>query len=213
LDDQYWAGTLISDLGVVVYHQGDYTSAREYQEQSLVIFQKYGNIEIISQTLDRIGEIARLEGDYERAEEYYETCLHNYQELGMRLEIASNLHKLGYIAQHHGDFQKAHSRFKESLSIQREAGNKQGIAECLGGLAGLAAVGDQPVRALRLFGAAQALLDTAKIPLAPTDLLEWKRNQSIACAQLDETTCNQAQEQGRAMQMEQAIELAFEDNS
>ena len=210
LDDPYWVGTLNSDLGVVAYHLGDYPSARQYQEESLALFQKDGNIEIISQTLHRIGELARLEGDYGRAEECYETCLHNYQELWMKLEIASNLHKLGYIAQHNGDFQKARTRFQESLSIQREVGNKQGIAECLAGLAGLAAAEGQPVRALRLFGAAQAVLDAARIPMAPADLVEWQRDHALACAQLSQATCEQAQEEGSKMVMEQAIEYALQ---
>ena len=212
MDDPYWVGTLISDLGMVAYHQGDYSSARAFQEQSLVIHQKYGNIEVTSQTLHRIGEIARMEGDYGRAKECYETCLRSYQEIGMKLEIASNLHKLGFIAQHEGDLQKAHSRFRESLAIQSEAGNKQGIAECLAGLAGLAAVARQPVRALRLFGASRALLDAAKFPLAPADVLEWQRDHAVACGQLDESAVQQAQAEGRAMSMEQAIDYALQED-
>lgn len=213
LDDQYWVGTLISDLGIVSYHQGDYGSARDYQEQSLVIFQKYGNPEVTAQTLNRIGDIARIEGNYERAEECYETCLKTYQEIGVKLEIASDLHKLGYIAQHHGDLQKARSLNKESLSIQHESGNKQGIAECLAGLAGLAAVANQPTRSLRLFGAAQALLDACKAPLGLADQVEWNRDQAIARGQLAEANCIQAEVEGQAMEVEQAIEYALSENS
>jgi tetratricopeptide (TPR) repeat protein len=210
LNNQYYVGTLISDLGMVAYHQGDYRSARAHQEKSLEVFQLFGNSDVISQTLHRIGELARLEGDYQRAGECYEICLHNYREVGMKLEIASNLHKLGFIAQHYNDFQKARSLFDESLSIQRETGNKQGIAECLASLAGLAAVTSQPTRALRLFSAAQTLLDTTRAPLAPADLVEWKRDQAIARAQLDDAACIQAQAEGRAMGLEQAIAYALE---
>jgi predicted ATPase/class 3 adenylate cyclase len=210
LDDPYWVGTLISDLGMVAYHQGDYASARKYQEQSLALFKDLGNNEITSQTLHRLGEIARLEGDYTRAEECYETCLHIYQEMGMKLQIASNLHKLGYVAQYHGDFPKARKRFSESLSIQREAGNKQGIAECLAGLAGLAAVTEQPMRAIRLYAAAQAVLEASNIPLAPADLVEWQRDHARACAQLEQAACDQAREEGQKMGMEQAIEYALQ---
>ena len=211
LDDPYWEGTLVSDLGMLAYHQRDYATARRFQEQSLAMFQDLGNNEITSQTLHRIGEIARLEGDYARAEECYETCLQNYQKLGMKLEIASNLHKLGYIAQYLGDYPKAHARFAESLLIQREVGNKQGIAECLAGLAGLAAVQGQPMRALHLYAAAQAVLDASKVPLAPADLIEWQRDHARACAQLDPAACEHAQEQGRKLGMEKAIEVALRE--
>jgi non-specific serine/threonine protein kinase len=209
LDDQYYVGTLISDLGMVAYHQGDYRAARLYQEESLAVFQKHGNSEIIAQTMHRLGELARLEEDYDRAEEYYESCLSTYREIGIQLDIASNLHKLGYIAQRKGDFELARARFTESLSIQRQAGNKQGMIECLAGLAGLAAATGQPTRALRLYGAAQAWLDSTGMPLAPADLVEWQRDQTLACGQLDEAACLQAQAEGRLMTAEQAMEYAL----
>ena len=47
------------------------------------------------------------------------------------------------------------------------------------------------------------------MPLAPADLVEWKRDQTIACGQLDEAACLQAQAEGGAMSAEQAIEYAF----
>jgi predicted ATPase/class 3 adenylate cyclase len=209
LDDQYYVGTLISDLGMVAFHLGDYSSARSHQEESLAIFQELGNSEVISQTLHRLGELARLEGDYGRAEECYESCLITYMRIGMRLEIASNLHKLGYIAQHKGDYPKALARFRESMEIQSEAGNKQGIAECLAGFAGLAAVTGDPGRSLRIFGAAQSLLDASGIPLSPADLAEWARDQAAACRQLDAAACLQAQEEGRSMPLDDAITYAF----
>ncbi len=211
LGDQYWEATLISDLGMVAYHQGDYRSARTYQEQSLVLNQKYGNIDATAQTLHRIGDLSRLEGDYRRAEECYETCLRTYQEIGLKLEIASNLHKLGFIAQHLGDLKKALSRFHESLGMQCEMGNKQGIAECLAGLAGLAAVQNQPERSLLLFAASQALLDSIHAPLAPADRVEWQRDYALACAQLDEAACLWAEEEGKRISTEQAIRLAEEE--
>jgi tetratricopeptide (TPR) repeat protein len=210
INDQYYVGTLISDLGMVAYHQREYASARLYQEKSLAIFQKQGNVEVISQTLHRIGELARLEGDYGKAEEYYETCLTNYRELGIKLEIASNLHKLGYVAQHYGNLGKARERFEESLSIQRQAGNKQGIAECLAGLAGLAAITGQPERALRLFAAVKAFLEVTGVPLAPADLVEWERDQKVALTQVDESQFTQFWSEGGAMDLDRAIEYAVQ---
>jgi predicted ATPase/class 3 adenylate cyclase len=209
LNDFYYIGTLTSDQGMVSYHMGDYVQARLYQEQSLEIFQKYGNPEVIAQTLHRLGELARLEGDYRRAGELYESCLKTYREIGMPLEVASNLHKLGFVAQFHGDFKKAFDFLTESLTIQREAGNKQGIAECLAGLAGLAAATSQPERALRLFAVAQALLDATGAPLAPADLVEWERDQTLARGQVDEATYTWVWSEGMAMELEQAMKYAL----
>ncbi|HEY3310599.1 MAG TPA: tetratricopeptide repeat protein [Anaerolineales bacterium] len=212
LNDPYWVGTLISDLGMVAYHQGDLKLARKYQEQSLEVFEEVGNEEIIAQTIARIGEIVRLEGDYTNAKECYEKSLSIYQALGMKVDAASCMHKLGYVAQYHGNFQKARSLFTASLSIQREVSNKQGIIECLAGMAGLAVVENQPERALRLYGAAQALRDATHFPLTPTDLAEWKRDQTLAEGQLDEAGRMRARLDGQAMGFEKAIEYALCDN-
>ncbi len=209
LNDFYYIGTLTSDLGMVAYHTGDYVQARRYQEESLAIFQKYGNPEVISQTLHRLAELARLEGNYQRAGELYETCLKTYRDIGMQLEIASNLHKLGYIAQHHGEFQKALEFFTESLNLQRKSGNRQGMAECLAGLAGLAAVTEQTERSLLLFAAAQALLDATGAPLAPADLAEWERDFAIAQGRLDEAHRARLWAEGQAMGLEQAMKYAL----
>ena len=209
LNDFYYIGTLTSDLGMVAYHMGDYAQARRYQEQSLAVFQKYGNPEVISQTLHRLGELARIEGDYQRAGELYEDCLRTSREIGLQLEVASNLHKLGYVAQYQRDFRKAFDFLTESLNIQRESGNKQGIAECLAGFAGLAAVSGQPERSLRLFAAAQALLDATGAPLAPADRVEWERDQAVARQQVDEATYCQYLVGWNSMDPEKAIGYAL----
>lgn len=47
------------------------------------------------------------------------------------------------------------------------------------------------------------------MPLAPADLVEWKRDQTIACGQLDEAACLQAQAEGRLMTAEQTMEYAL----
>ena len=50
-------------------------------------------------------------------------------------------------------------------------------------------------------------------PLAPTDLVEWKRDQALACEQLDDVICEKARIEGQTMTVEQAIEYALSENS
>ncbi len=209
LQDQYYIGTLISDLGLLDYHEGDLVSARSRQQESLEIFSKLGNPDVIAQTQNRLGELARLAGDYDQAARLYESSLEISERLGFKLEVASGQHKLSYIAKRCGDFKKARSLLRESLSVQQEVGNKQGIAECLAGFAGLAVATGQPERALRLFAAAQALLDSVSLPLAPAARAEMEQDRAFACSQLDEPACSKAAARGRELTVEEAILDAF----
>lgn len=93
--------------------------------------------------------------------------------------------------------------------MQREAGNKQGIAECLVGLAGLAAVAGQPERAARLFAAAEALLDAIGAPLSPADRAESQRDLAAARAQLDSAAFAAAWDAGQVMSLEWAVDQAL----
>ena len=211
LQNQEISSALISDLGMVAYHQNDYTTARSRFEESLTLYQKQGNTSYIAENLNRLGDLARLEGDYARATELYEESLARLRQIKDHLGTASGFHKLGYVAQHRRDYPTAQKVFTESLTQQQKLGNKQGIAECLAGLAGLAVALEEPERAVRLFGAARALLDAIGAPLAPADRAEWERDERIARAQLDGATFNAAWAKGQKMTLDKAIDYALEN--
>ncbi|MBI5031384.1 MAG: tetratricopeptide repeat protein [Chloroflexi bacterium] len=203
--------TLVSDLGMVAYHQHDYATARARFESSLEFYRQRGNQGYINENLNRLGDLARLDGDYARAENYYATSLECARQLQDPLMSAANLHKLGRVAQYRMDYALAQKYLAESLKLQTESGNKQGIAECLAGFAGLSVGMKEFVRSGRLFGAAQALLDSIGAPLAPADVAEWKRDEAIARTQFNRETFNAAWEEGQKMTLEQAIEYALEN--
>jgi hypothetical protein len=78
----------------------------------------------------------------------------------------------------------------------------------LAGLAGVAGMQEQPVRAARLFGAAEALGEAGSRP-GIGHPIEVERNVALARAQLDEATFSAAWAAGRAMPLEQAIAEAL----
>jgi hypothetical protein len=57
------------------------------------------------------------------------------------------------------------------------------------------------------------LLDAIKAPLAPANRAEWQRDEAVARAQLNESACQQAREDGRRLSMEQAIDYALVESS
>jgi len=91
------------------------------------------------------------------------------RELGDQPGVAASLLALGEVALSQGDRGLAESVYEESLAIQRELGDLRGFAECVEGLACLAAAGQQPERALRLAGAASTLRASIGVPLSSAD--------------------------------------------
>jgi hypothetical protein len=122
------------------------------------------------------------------------------------------------LAQRQGDSLQAAALFEESLKLFAELGNKMGIAECLEGLASVAAgegqaadKGHRAERAAQLFGAAEALREAASTPLPPYRRAEVDRDLAAARARLDNAAFDAAWGAGRAMTMERAVGYALEE--
>ncbi len=99
----------------------------------------------------------------------------------------------------------------ESLTLHHELGNKHGTAECLVGLAGVAAAMQHPVRAARLLGICAGLRETLGDTRWPAEHIAYEqRYVAETRAQLDEATWRAAIDEGRAMSIEQVIEYALE---
>ena len=188
--------TLTDDLALLAYHQGEFEAARARFEANLVIYRQQTDAAGIAETLNRLGELARLQADYNLATSLFDESLSLLRELGTQLEIACVLKNLGHVALARGDADRARALFAESLSFQREQGNRQGIAECL---AGLAAVAQPPDRAAQLFGATEALLEAAGIPLSPADRADWERQCTVLRERLGESAVAAAWAEGRAL--------------
>ena len=72
--------------------------------------------------------------------------------------------QLGVVAVHEGDDDRAASLLEEALTLARQSEEELLIAQCLWGLAVVAAAQSRPVRAVRLWGAAESLRYTWPSP-------------------------------------------------
>ena len=128
--------------------------------------------------------------------------------LGDQQSIAFASITLGTIAYNRGDSQRAQALLKQSLIVFSELGDRREIAECLELLAGLASTLGLPERAARLYGSAEALIESIGLSPAPTERYQYERNVAAARARLDEAAFAAAWAEGRAMPLEQAIASA-----
>jgi len=121
-----------------------------------------------------------------------------------------SLSNLGHVAVNQGDYPAARALLDESLTIRRELGDRFGIPYSLDGLAALVASLCEPLRAARIWGAAERL--RAEIG---TPLLAWERagyDRSVAAARIasgDDIAFDSAWQEGRGLTLDGAIDIAL----
>jgi DNA-binding CsgD family transcriptional regulator len=164
-------------------------------------------------TVSSLGEVLQCQSDDAPAKRYYQESLTLFRELSEKGGLAWTLHHLGYIAQHQGDYTRAAILFAESLSLEKELARKPGLARCLVGLGGIAIAQHQSLenirQAVRLFGAAKALLAAIGARLEPVDEREYQFTFAAARARLSPAAFEDAWMAGQALTPEQAIDEAL----
>ena len=107
-----------------------------------------------------------------------------------------------------GDDPRADELFAESLSWCRKRGDKRLASECLGGLAGVAAVRGENTRAARLWGAAEGLRATIGAAVSPIEQRVVDRHLAGVRDALGETALEAEWSEGRGLDLQRAIAYA-----
>src|SRR5262249_58765490 len=94
---------------------------------------------VLAFALTNQGEVARTRGQYERARAFYAESEIRLRRSGDKGDLARIVYSLGIVALHEADEAGAEAQFRESLALFRRLGNRRGLAECVVGLAGVAA--------------------------------------------------------------------------
>ena len=100
----------------------------------------------------------------------------------------------------------------QSMRLCQARGEQRGVAECLVGFACLAAANGQHARAARLFGAADAALQSLSTELSPSNRFDQKRGLDIARGG-DLNTFTTAYAEGRALSLDVAVHEAFANDA
>jgi predicted ATPase/DNA-binding CsgD family transcriptional regulator/DNA-binding XRE family transcriptional regulator len=200
----------LTSLGRLALARGDLATARARVEDGLALRRRLDDKWWLAISLNSLGEVERCEGDQRRAEAYFMEGLSIYRALGRTNDFAWPLRSLGHVALvHHDDPERALAQFRESLSIERRLGVSPDLAACVAGLACVAARVGDPARAARLFGAADALLDSLGAIPQPGDRADQARLIAAARAQLPEPDWSAAWATGRALSLDAAFAEAL----
>jgi predicted ATPase/DNA-binding CsgD family transcriptional regulator len=201
-------------LGKTSGGRGDIDRAKQFYEEGLALSREVGGSRPLASFLVNLGYEYLLEGNHEQARVLNEEAVEVYREHRQRGDLQYALDNLGWVALVGGDRERAKILYKESLRLCRELGDKMIAVESMEGLACAAGAEGDAEGAAMLFGAAQALHE--KVGKRQTTRESALREPYLATARsrLDEAAWEAAFAEGRAMELEEAIEYALsEDDS
>jgi predicted ATPase/DNA-binding CsgD family transcriptional regulator len=212
LEDRLGTAYALSNAGFAASGQGHHQRAITLNEESVHLFLEVGEKWGAAVQSCFLAVAWRDQGDHGRAKRLAERGLALSREVGERQTITAALYTLATLAQAESDHERARDLFEEGLKLSAELGNEADVAHCLEGLASIAGAMGRMVRAARLWGAEEALLEeieAAVYTYVPDRSLHRSRV-TAARARLGEEAFEAAWAEGRAMTSEQAIEYALD---
>jgi predicted ATPase/DNA-binding CsgD family transcriptional regulator len=212
LSDRHTMAWSMTNLGLVNSQGGEESCGQELLEEAVALFRELGDARGITFALNSLGELMRIRGEYAQARVLYEESVAVRQQNDLRVDPAQFVN-LGAVMRHLGDDRGAWKLYEDALQGGRELGQKQAVAYGLMGLAGLLGERGQPERAVRLLGAAEAMLENIGFHIEPVDRPDHERDVATMRAQLDGAKFEAAWAGGQAMMLEEAVAYALDEPS
>jgi predicted ATPase/transcriptional regulator with XRE-family HTH domain len=199
-------------MGFAALQLGELDRATLVLEEALEMFREQGDEWGAAHILTHLAVVPLRLGDYPRAAGYSEEALELTRRTGDRLAANIALYLLAQAAWATGEHGLATRYFRDALILTFEVVDRTNAAYCLQGLAAVARARDEPHRAARLLGAAEALLEAAGTHLyAQMDHELYQRVADAARERLGEQAWAAARDEGRVMSFEEAVAYACED--
>jgi predicted ATPase/DNA-binding SARP family transcriptional activator/DNA-binding CsgD family transcriptional regulator len=208
-DDNWGIADALLELGLISLYLDDHERAKECFEEGIDLCRRLGYGLRLADLLNSLGYVFLLEGDFERGATLSEEAAVLYRERGYKGGLQWGLNNVGWAALLQGDHQRAEASFEESLTLCLELGDSLTPPKSLEGLACKFGAEGQAERAVRLFGAAEALREAVGSEHMPEEDAWSEPYLAAARARLDEASWEEAWTEGGAMSMDQAIEFAL----
>jgi predicted ATPase/DNA-binding SARP family transcriptional activator len=209
--DQWRSAKVLYHLGMNATDRGDSQRGTALTSESLAFFRALDDRKAIISSLNALGKAVMVQGDYTQARALFEEAVALDQAIDpQRSGSAWTLGNLAVAAQGQGDEAYAAACYRESMMLRAKNNNRAGVAWALEGLAELSWRARAPLRAARLWGAAESLRAAAGAGMAPDEHVRHDRAVSAARTHADTDAFMAAWAAGRAMTLEQAIAAALD---
>ncbi len=211
LGDQQGVADAVLYLGNIALTMGNFEHAAVRFEESVTLFRELGDRWGEALSLGNLGFVALFQRDLAKSRALFEESLALLREIGDRFFSGSVLLGIGYSLLLQGENERAGAIAYDAFHLVSETGDKLFLNYGIVLMASVAVSQRRADHAARLLGASAMLSDMSGAPLPPIVQTMAEQVEASAKIQLDPTVFATAQAEGRAMTLEQAIELALSD--
>jgi len=216
LGDPDEASISLAYLGMTAVRQADEAQTFRLREEAETLREEPSlGRRARAELLFFLAAAASSESDFPRAMALFEESLEMFRDLGDARGISRCLISFGMVSVMGRDYDQTETVARKGLESVRELGDRPGTSFALLVEAALAGVRNEPARAARLWGAAEALREVIGLSMGHQDHVDYDYEGRIAAAraQLDDATWHAAWNEGRAMSPEQAVDYALQSRT
>ena len=149
-------------------------------------------------------------GDIETARAGFRESGEIARKMGNKRIYYSSQSELAHVLREHGEFDEPLAIYKDLLPKWRDLGHRAAVAHELECIAYILIRKEEPERAATLLGAAEALRTLIHSVMTNAEQEEYKKEISALRTGMNDVEFQKHWNNGRAMTMEQAIQLALE---
>ena len=199
----------LNSLGITHGYAGDLDTARSLLEESAAIAREIGREQRLAAALSNLGLVETMGGDLGRATQVLQEAVTLDQKYGDHLGLTYDKQALTLVSLRAGRAGEAHDLLSSQLDYVASAGNSDILVSTLElGACTVAELGE-PLLAARLAGAAEAVRQTAGMPIAAHDARLLKDFLAPARATVTRAEWDAEHGAGRALSQEQATKLVL----
>jgi ATP/maltotriose-dependent transcriptional regulator MalT len=199
------ASSLLAFALLLFVSKEDPAKVRSMLEESLAISKELGHKGLIARCFSHSGLVALQQGDTVAAHRLSVESLALHRETGDQWGISWVLSILARVEACQDDHTAALTLYQESLTIARRIGSKLNIVVCLEGMASVIATHGEPLRAARLWGAAEALREAMGAPIWPVERASYELSVAAARRLLGKRAYVAAWTEGRTVLLAQIL--------
>jgi predicted ATPase len=203
----------LDTLATDAARHNDHVRALALLEESLALRRSLEDPTVVVSSLYAVALSALALGDEERARTAFAECLQLARELGHLMLIGASAANLGYLELFRGRIDEARSLLHEGLRLFSETGDEAFAADCVSGVATVAAAEGRPLIAVRLWAAVDAFFAGTSEALDEIDASARNRFEAAARAALDAEEGEKAVAAGTRTSLDEAVDLALETSA
>jgi tetratricopeptide (TPR) repeat protein len=209
LGDGVSQSNALGALGLATLVSGDFEKTQEYLKEAKALIEELGSSLVGPQNLFVEGKLLALMGDLEGAEAIYREADQGFQELGDSTLRIITRSELAHTLRSQGKWEQALPLYRETIRYFQDMGHEPAVANQLECFAYITIAHEEPEKAARLLGAAQAIRERTNNPInIPWEKADYDQAMKHLAKILGSADRDAAVGEGRSMTLDEAVILA-----